>query len=242
MRYEYAVWSHIVVGAVALAFFWAAFSSRKGSAEHRWRGRRFFVAMLATVVTVPPVVLMRPEPFDPGRIVALVYLSLCVASVVTLAWTAVRWKDHPDHFRGFHLKALGVAITLLGALVLMAGGLKGDPVAVVLSWVGLSFGPAMLYFAWKRGQPHPLWWLSWHLSAVCGLMTAVHGTLLFVAWRWLLAPQADRADAAIFHAAVLVVGLLMRGWWGRRRGVPWGFFEPGQSAPTAQRRAEHSPL
>lgn len=225
MGYQASLWVHVGIGSVAMMLFWATLLSAKGSPRHRRFGRPFLVSMLATVVSVPAVVLLRPVAFDPGWIVSLVYLAVCVGTVVTLAWTAVRWKHQPQRFRGLHLRVLGPLLTLLGTVVLGAGWAKGDPVAVVLSWVGLSFGPAMIHFAWSRGSLHRDWWLSWHVNAVLALFTAVHGTLLFVIWRALAAPAATRADAAAWHLGVLIVALLMRAGVSRQRGLPWGFFE-----------------
>ena len=235
MRYETALWTHVGVGTLAMVLFWATLLSAKGSQRHRRSGRPFFGAMLATVLTVPPAVLLRPVPFDPGWVVSLVYLSVCVGTVVTLAWTAIRWKEQPERFRGPHLRVLGPLLLLLGAVVLVAGLLKGDPVAVVLSWVGLAYGMAMIYFARSRSPLHPRWWLSWHVSAVLGLFTAVHGTLGFVVWRALLAPEATRADAAAWHAGVLVIALLIRAVVGRQRGLPWGFFATSKQPLPAPR-------
>jgi hypothetical protein len=225
MGYVHSLWAHIGVGSLALALFWATLLSTKGSLRHRLSGRPFFVVMLATVLTVPPVVLLRPVPFDPGWIVTLVYLSACVGTVVTVAWTAIRWKAQPERFRGLHFRVLGPVLLVLGIVVLTAGLVKGDPVAAVLSWVGLAYGAAMIHFARSRAPLHPRWWLSWHVNAVLGLFTAVHGNLGFVVWRALMAPDATRADAAAWHAGVLVVALLMRQFIGRQRALPWGFFE-----------------
>jgi energy-converting hydrogenase Eha subunit E len=225
MRFDHSLWAHVGIGSLAMILFWATLLSVKGSLRHRRRGRTFFVSLLATVSTVPPIVLLRPVPFDPGWIVSLVYLSVCVGTVVTLAWTAIRWKDQPERFRGTHFRVLGPLLVILGVVVLVAGLAKGDPVAAVLSWVGLAYGAAMIHFAWSRAPMHARWWLSWHVSAVLGLFTAVHGTLCFVVWRALLAPDATRADAAAWHFGVLVVALVMRAGVGRQRGLPWGFFE-----------------
>jgi hypothetical protein len=231
MRFDHFLWGHIGVGSLAMLLFWVALLSPKGSLRHRRSGRPFLLAMLATVLTVPPVVMLRPVAFDPGWIVSLVYLSVCVGTVVTLAWTAIRWKDQPERFRGLHLRLLGPALVVLGAVVLVAGLVKEDPVAAVLSWVGLVFGAAMIHFARSRLPLHPRWWLSWHVNAVLGLFTAVHGTLGFVLWRALPAPGATRADAAAWHVGVLVVALLVRAAVGRRRGLPWGFFEHSARPP-----------
>ena len=236
MRYDYSLWAHIGIGSLAMALFWGTFMSAKGSELHRRVGRPFFVAMLVTVLTVPPVVLLRPVPFDPGWIVSLVYLSVCVGTVVTVAWTAIRWKNQPERFRGLHFRLLGPLVAALGAVVLVAGLVKGDPVAAVLSWVGLAYGTAMIHFAWTRTPLHRQWWLAWHVNAVLGLFTAVHGTLGFVVWRALVAPDATRADAAAWHAGVLGLALLMRAVVGRQRGLPWGFFERSAQAAKAPHR------
>jgi hypothetical protein len=234
MRYDHSLWAHIGVGSLALALFWATLLSAKGSLRHRRSGRPFFVAMLATVLTVPPVVLLRPVPFDPGWVVTLVYLSACVGTVVTVAWTAIRWKTEPERFRGPHFRLLGPLLLVLGIVVLVAGLVKRDPVAAVLSWVGLAYGGAMIHFARSRLPLHRQWWLSWHVNGVLGLFTAVHGTLGFVVWRALVASDATRADAAAWHAGVLVVALLMRQFIGRQRALPWGFYErSAQPAPAS---------
>lgn len=230
MQYDHFLWTHIGVGSLAMMLFWIALLSAKGSIRHRRTGRPFFFAMLLTVLSVPPIVLLRQEAFDPGRIVALVYLSVCVGTVVTLAWTAIRWKGQPERFRGTHFRVLGPLLVLLGAVVLVAGLAKGDPVAAVLSWVGLVYGAAMIHFAWSRSPLHSLWWLSWHVNAVLGLFTAVHGTLGFVIWRAVAAPDAVPADAAAWHLGVLVVALLMRMVVGHQRGLPWGFFRTTQQS------------
>lgn len=233
MRYDHSLWVHIAFGSAAMGLFWGALLSVKGSPQHRRIGRPFFLAMLATVLSVPPVVLLRPVPFDPGWIVSLVYLSACVGTVVSVAWTAIRWKAQPERFRGLHFRLLGPLIMVLGAVVLAAGLVKGDPVAAVLSWVGLTYGAAMIHFAWSQAPLHPRWWLSWHVNAVLGLFTAVHGTLGFVVWRGLFASEATRADAAAWHVGVLVIALILRAVIGRQRALPWGFFENRATGPSS---------
>jgi hypothetical protein len=225
MRYDHSLWAHVGVGCLAVGLYWATLFTTKGSLSHRRAGWPFFLALLATVVTVPPVVLLRPVPFDPGWIISLVYLSVCVGTVVTVAWTAIRWKGQPERFRGWHFRVLGPVLVILGAVVLGAGLVKGDPVAAVLSWVGLAYGSAMIWFARSRAPVHPRWWLSWHVNAVLGLFTAVHGNLGFVLWRTAWAPEATRGDAALWHVGVLVAAMLIRAAITRQRGLPWGFFE-----------------
>lgn len=233
MSHETFVFLHACVGAIALLLYWFGLASRKGQANHRRIGRWFFATMWVVAWSVGPILFLRPGAFDPAYVVQFVYLSLAVMTVTTLGWTAIRWRDRPERFRGPHFRILGPALLLLG-LVVMAGGLKGgDPVAVVLSSVGLFYGTTMVRFAWVQGPLHPTWWLNWHLNAVCGLFTAVHGTLLFVTWRWLFDPLAGRDVAAGFHLAVLVMAIALRLWWGARRGVPNRF-----TLETASRKSD----
>jgi hypothetical protein len=235
MFFTLAFWSHLLVGSIGILLYWRVLLTVKGSAPHRSAGRAFFVTLLLVAASVGPLLFLRPGPFDPGHVVQFAYLSLCLVTVTTVGWTAIRWKADPERFRGLHFRILGPAIAVLGAIVLAAGVARHDPVAAVLSWVGLVYGGAMIRFASSRAPLHPMWWMNWHLNAACGLFTAVHGTLLFVLWRWLVAPQAGRNVTAAFHIGMLVVAIGMRVVFGRRRGVPWRFFAraEGRSAPAS---------
>ena len=237
MAFNLTLTVHILFGTLGVFFFWRALLARKGSAPHRAAGKRFFIILLMVAASVGPVLFLRPLPFDPGHVVQFAYLALCLVTVTTIGWTAIRWKADPERFRGRHFKILGPVLALLGTLVLAAGLAKGDPVAAVLSWVGLAYGSAMMRFAWMRKPLHPLWWLNWHLNAVCGLFTAVHGTLLFVLWRWAAAPDASRMVTASFHIGVLVVAIALRLAYGRQRGVPLRFAASPTGTPLRQTSA-----
>jgi len=226
LTYANVVGAHIVAGSVGLLLYWAAISRRKGGDAHRAAGRAFFLSLQGVALSVAPVLMLRPGLFQPAYVVQFAYLALCLFTVSMVSWTAIRWKTDPQRFRGRHFQAAGVAIFVLGGVVLAAGLAGHDPVPVVLSWVGLGYGAAMLRFAWTRRPLLPNWWLNWHLNAVCGLFTAVHGTVLYLAWRWWSGSPPDANTAAAFHVAVLAVAVLMRLWWGRRRGVPLRFTAP----------------
>lgn len=230
MSFDLAVSAHVLVGSAALLLYWRALQATKGSAPHKAAGRAFFVTLVAVAASVGPVLLLRPGPFDPGYVVQFAYLALCLVTVATVGWTAIRWKSDPERFRGRHFRVLGPSIFTLGVVVLAAGFARGDPLPAVLSWVGLAYGGAMIRFAWMRAPLHPTWWINWHLNATCGLFSAVHGTVLFVAWRWAVDPDAGREAAAAFQVAVLLAALALRLWFGHVRRVPLRFSKPGVEA------------
>ena len=226
MDFDLAVSAHVLVGSAALLLYWIPLLAVKGSAPHKAAGRIFFAMLVVVAASVGPMLFLRPGAFDPGYVVQFAYLTLCLITVGMIGWTAIRWKSAPERFRGRHFRVLGPSIFALGVIVLAAGLAKGDPLPVVLSWVGLAYGGAMMRFAWMRAPLHPAWWLNWHLNATCGLFSAVHGTFLFVVWRWAVDPDAGRETAAAFQVAVLVAAIALRLWFGHARRVPLRFSKP----------------
>ncbi|MBX3609659.1 MAG: hypothetical protein KF871_07145 [Hydrogenophaga sp.] len=233
MTHEQAMWVHILLGSVGLLTFWGALLSRKGSERHKRWGRPFFISLLAVALSVGPLLFLQAGPFNPARVVQFTYLSLCLATVTMLAWTAIRWREQPARFRGLHFKVLGPLLLALGAVVLAAGLASGDPVPTVLSWVGLFHGALMVRFAWLRAPLLPNWWLNWHITCVCSLFTAVHGTFAFTFYRWAMAPEASREVSAAMHLLVLGVAVGLRLWFGARRGVPLRFTQRVASTQVA---------
>lgn len=211
---------HIGVGSAAILFYWVTLLSTKGGRRHRAWGKAFFVTLGGVTLTVAPLLLLRPAPFDPAWAVQFVYLALCLLTVAMLGWTAIRWKNDLARFRGRHFKVLAIALFLLGAVVLAAGIGEGSLLTVSFSWVGIVYGGAMIRFAWMRAEPHPRWPIIWHLNAVCGLFNAVHGTLLAVIWRVALDPQAGEGLSAAMQLATILVSLGLRLWFGMARNAP----------------------
>jgi uncharacterized membrane protein len=223
MSFDLAVAAHLFIGCIAVALYWGALLRPKGSAAHRLAGKAFFILLMGVALSVGFVLFLRPGAFDPAYVVQFAYLTVCLVVVSLLGWTSIRWKSRPEQFRGRHFKILGPIVLVLGAVVLTAGLRQGDPLPVVLSWVGLAYGAAMIRFAWMTAPLHPSWWLNWHLNATCGLFTAVHGNLLFVLWRWAFEPDASRLTSASFHLLVLAVAVVMRLGYGHQRKVPLRF-------------------
>lgn len=220
MHFTAAVWGHIAVGSLALVLYWVALLSRKGSLLHRKAGKRSLALLIVVALSVGPLLFLRAGPFDPGYVVQMVYLTVCVATVSTLAVASIRTKARPDAFRGRLFRVMGPVLLGLGLLVLVAGVVRHDPVAAVLSWVGLAYGSSMIMFARQRGPIHPKWWLGWHLNAVCGLFNAVHGTFLHVVSVWAFGLNATPGTQAWFQLGTLLAAVALRIGFGQRYGVP----------------------
>lgn len=232
MTSSWAMSWHLVAGIASVGFFWAALLTRKGSRRHRTAGRGFLVFLLLATASVGPLLLARTGGLTPDRVVQMIYLSLCVVAVSLLAWTAIRFRRHPERYSPILLKAGSWIMLVLGGVVLLAGILKADPVPAVLSWVGLAAGTLLRQLARSLASLHPQWWLSLHLHSVLMLFTAAHGTMLFVVWRGGVNPDATRLENAGFHVLVLLVAIGLRVWWGRRLGVPMTFSAAGSRVAT----------
>ncbi len=182
-----AVAAHVGVGSIALAGFWVALLVRKGSPVHRAAGRVCLATLVLVGLSVGPILLARPGPFDPGWVVQMIYLTTCLGTVSMIGFTAIRYRATPERFRGPAFRMLGPVLLGLGGVVLVGGIASGDPVPIILSWVGLVFGPAMIAFARFRGELHPRWWLGWHLNAVCACSTPSTGRFSsspHAGWNW----------------------------------------------------------
>ena len=215
--------AHLVTGGVTFLLFWSAVLTVKGSPSHRRRGRLFFLSLLPVGLSVGGILILRAATFDPARMVQFIYLLLCLLTVGTVGWTSILWKSDLDRFRGWHFQLLGTAMLLSGGVVLAAGIASHQPLAIILSSIGLVYGGSMIRFAWIATPLHPKWWLGWHLNSVLLLSSAVHGTLLAVIYRTIVDAGGFQAAQLVTQPATLLLALGLRAYIGKRRGVPMRF-------------------
>lgn len=227
--------SHLVAGGFTFLFFWGAVLTVKGSPKHRARGRLFFLSLFPVGLSVGAILVLRSDTFNPASMVQFIYLLLCLLTVGMVGWTAIRWKHELDRFRSLHFHLLGPAMFIGGAVVLIAGAAAGQPLAMILSSIGLVFGGAMIRFAWLQAPPHPKWWLGWHLNSVLLLSSAVHGTLLAVIYRTLVDPNGFDAAQLVTQPGTLLLALALRVYIGGRRGVPMRFAAAPRPEPVLAR-------
>lgn len=174
--HEVAMRFHVVFGFTALAAFWIAALTPKGSPTHRKAGLVYVAAMLLVVASA--LVMAVLLAIDPQR---------------HRDFTGVR----PEEVAGVAARLRGVS-AFFGALALLLYLLN---VAVVapLVWLGLRDGePLLLIFAafclmtgagglWscRRVSPNPRDWLLTHLSNMIATGIAAHTAFLAVgAVRW----------------------------------------------------------
>lgn len=215
--------SHLIAGGFTLVFFWGAVLTVKGSPAHRARGRIFFLSLVPVGVSVGAILTLRSHTFEPAAMIQFTYLLLCLVTVGTVGWTAISWKNDLERFRGLHFRLLGLAMFVSGLVVLAAGLIANEPLAVILSSIGLVFGGAMIRFAGLTAPPHPTWWLGWHLNSVLLLSSAVHGTLLAVIYRSAVDPNGFDGAQLVTQPGTLMLALILRVYIGSRRGVPLRF-------------------
>ena len=225
--------AHLAAGGVTFVMFWGAALTVKGSRQHRAWGKLFFLSLLPVGLSVGAILVLRAATFDPARMVQFVYLLLCLLTVGTVGWTAIRWKGDLERFRGRHFRLLGPAMVVSGALVLAAGAASGQPLAMILSSIGLVFGGAMIRFSRLRAPLQARWWLGWHLNAVLLLSSAVHGTLLAVVYRALVDANGFDAAQLVTQPGTLLLALALRIYIGRQRGVPLRFAAFAPARPVA---------
>jgi len=215
--------SHLIAGGATFVLFWGAAFAVKGTPRHRAWGKWFFLSLLPVGLSVGAILILNAATFNPPRMVQFIYLLLCLLTVGTVGWTAIRWKSDLERFRGLHFRLLGPAMFFSGAVVLVAGIASGQKLAMILSSIGLVFGGAMIRFVRARGPVHPKWWLGWHLNAVLLLSSAVHGTLLAVVYRSLVDANGFDAAQLVTQPGTLLLALALRIYIGRQRGVPLRF-------------------
>ena len=220
MAFEPSYLTHIAIGTLAVLLYWVALGSRKGSPRHRQAGRRFLWATAAVLATVGALLFGGSRTFAAPEVVQFCYLVLCVVTVASTGFLALKRRDSLVRFRGTSFRALGVTAFAAGALLLAIGVHGALLMPAVFSVIGLVFGGAMIRFAWFTPVPHPNWPMIWHLNAMCLLFNAVHGTALAVIWKLLFAPGAGHEVNAIFQVGTMAVALGLRIHFGTRVGAP----------------------
>ena len=176
--YALVLIAHVAVGTVALAAYWVAGFSKKGSPLHRAAGKVFMLTMLLILATSLVFVARMVGSRTLGNAAFFAYLIVISGTALATGWYSLKFKrEHARYFGGWY-RALALFNIACGAGVLALGIGSGHPVLIGFSLVGLLRGGGMWRLA---AQPEsPRWHLREHLGSMIGNGVAVHVAFLLV--------------------------------------------------------------
>jgi len=214
--YRAIVTAHIACGVIALATYWMAGLSKKGSPFHRSAGKAYLLSMMGVVASS---VVMAGFAFARDLVVIatfLAYLVVITTTAMALGWLALRRKRDQAAYRGLGYRVAAVLNVASGLAVFAFGIAKGDALLMGFSWVGIIVGGQMLWRAWKP-LAEAKWWLREHIGAMLGCGVATHIAFLGIGIRRLtdaLGVQVDLGMVAWF--APVAVSFLAGQWLQRK--------------------------
>ncbi|MES2886018.1 MAG: hypothetical protein V4709_14525 [Pseudomonadota bacterium] len=212
--YALVLIAHIAVGVVALAAYWMAGLSKKGSPVHRAAGKVFMLTMWLILATSLVFVARMVSEGALGNAAFFAYLIVISASGLITGWYSLKLKrEHARYFGGWY-RALAVFNIACGAGVLALGISDGHPVLMGFSMVGLLRGGAM----WRlsRQAESPRWWLREHLGSMIGNGVAVHVAFLLVGLKRLLPAGYEHSTELLGWLLPLTIAGIAGVVFGRR--------------------------
>ena len=180
--YKVVLALHGLLGVLALATFWLAGLTRKGSPMHRAAGRVYLAAMVALLVPALPLAIRILVLKSQVAGLFLLYLEVIVVTSVWVSWRAIKDKRDWARFTGPVYRGLAWLNIASGAGVLVLALFFAQHTKLIIasfSLVGLLGGRAMLRFA-RTPPTEPKWWLREHLGAMLGNGVATHIAFLSI--------------------------------------------------------------
>jgi hypothetical protein len=177
---------HILCGAVGLATFWVAVSSRKGREAHVKYGRIFAYVILITSICAMVMSLLsmvwpgetHPKIADLALVRGIFghfmfYLAVLTVSLVWHGLASVRLKaDHPGH-RAITPLFLQIAVIASGLNCFVQGWIIGQPLMLALPIIGFLSAANALWFIWQP-KPWRLQYIVEHLKVFVGAGISVY--------------------------------------------------------------------
>lgn len=214
--YRAIVTAHIACGVIALATYWMAGLSKKGSPLHRGAGKAYLLSMIGIVATS---VVMAGFAFSRDMVVIatfLAYLVVITTTSMALGWLALRRKRDQGAYRGPGYRA-GAVLNVVSGLGVFAFGIQqGNPLLMGFSWVGILVGGQMLWRAWKP-LAEAKWWLREHIGAMLGCGVATHIAFLGIGIRRLTDALGVQVDLGLVAWFAPVAVSFLAGFWLERK-------------------------
>ncbi|MFT3807923.1 hypothetical protein [Arenimonas sp.] len=209
---------HAGLGTLALATFWIAGLSRKGSPLHKGAGKLYLLAMAGLLAAALPMSL---RIMASGRIVIgcfLLYLLVISVTAVWNSWRAIRdrrdWRGYTGPvYRGLMWLNLasGLGIAYVGLFEAKAMQL----IITAFSGIGLAGFVGMWRFA-RRAPEDPRWWLREHLTAMLGNGVATHIAFLSIGLPRLFPELGGSSLQNIAWLGPLLVAFVAGAWLTRK--------------------------
>jgi hypothetical protein len=180
--YKIVLSLHGLLGLLALATFWIAGLTRKGSPVHRAAGKVYLAAMGVLLASAVPLAIRIGVQKHWVAGVFLAYLLVITTTSVWASWRAIRDKRDWSAYTGRVYRLLAWLNVASGAVILGLGLFYTNQmkwIFVGFSLVGLLGGRRMLRFT--RARPaEPKWWLREHFGAMLGNGVATHIAFLSI--------------------------------------------------------------
>ena len=209
---------HGLLGLLALATFWIAGLSRKGSPLHRRAGKYYLLAMVALLVPALPLAIRILVLKSAVGGIFLLYLWLITTTSVWTSWRAIRDKRDWARFVGPVYRGLAGLNIAGGAFVLGMGlffARQSQLIFIAFSMVGLLGGYGMLRFT-RQAPTQPRWWLEEHLGAMIANGVATHIAFLSIGLPKLLPMLAGPVLQNIAWLLPLAAAVVARTYLGRK--------------------------
>ncbi|MDZ4813549.1 MAG: hypothetical protein SGI99_13195 [Pseudomonadota bacterium] len=209
---------HAAIGVAALATFWIAGFTRKGSPMHKRAGKIYLLAMVGVLVSAALIAaiatLRGPDPTD----AFLGYLIVITATSCWQSWRAIRDKRDFQRYTGPVYRTLELLNPAAG-IAIMAIGLSIDSVLLAgFSLIGIFIGIGM-YRLRRSGPAHALWWRWEHISAMLGNGVATHIAFLAIGLPKLMPSLAGPTLQNLAWFGPLAVATAL-GIWLKRKYAP----------------------
>ncbi|HEX4854305.1 hypothetical protein [Arenimonas sp.] len=220
-------YTHAGLGVLALATFWIAGLSRKGSPLHRAAGKVYLPAMAGLLLAAVPlaVAVFQRAPVAGAF---LGYLLVLTVTSVWCSWRAVKDKKDWARYTGPVFRVLTWA-NLASAIAIAAVGLfmAKQMQLVIVSFAGIGLFAFVQMWRFSRQRPEdPRWWLREHLNAMLGNGVATHIAFLSIGLPKVLPMLAGATLMNLAWLGPLVVAFVAGAYLTRK-------FLPKRAAPAA---------
>jgi hypothetical protein len=221
---------HAAVGVAALATFWTAGLTRKGSPVHKAAGKIYLITMTVILATAAVLTVLGTLR-DPGPMDAFLgYLIVITGTACWQSWRAIRDKRDFKRFTGPVYRVLEVLNPLAGIGILIVGLTIESVLLAGFSIVGISTGIGM-YRLRRNGPTHALWWRWEHISAMLGNGVATHIAFLSIGLPKLMPMLAGPTLQMLAWFGPLTLATVL-GIWLKRKYAPVGA-HPGATTTAA---------